>query len=133
MLFHCQDRTEHPVTAWNSLPCWGDAWAEQERVQCHWEIPAWPWHSHTQQISPLKRSQKFWRMLLSEQQQGQEFVMQKTQPWGSGWGRSSATAVPKSCGSSGKEKLQLVPLPPKFPWKQLEWRLNGDLIPKCTP
>lgn len=132
-LGHCQGRTEHSIIAWNSLFCWRDAWAEQDRVQCHWEMPAWPWHSHTQQNSPLKPSQKHWRMLLCDQQRGQEFVVQKTKPWGRGWSRSSARAVPRGVGSSVKEKLQFAPIPLKSPRKSLEWRLNGDLIPKCTP
>lgn len=51
---------------------------------CHWEIPAWPWHNHAQQIYPLKPSQKHWSGLLSDQQKAQKCMMQKTTllgPW----------------------------------------------------
>lgn len=117
-LGHCQDRTEQPGRAWTSLSCWRDEWAEQDRVQSHWEIPAWPWHSLTPQIPPLKPSQKHWGMLLSDQQQGREFVVQKMQPRGRGWSRSS----PRDVAAPGRKSCSLH----QSHWNFLGNSWNGD-------
>lgn len=89
-------------------------------IWCHWEIPAWPWHNHTQQIYPLKPSPRHWRGLLSDQQQIQKCITLKTAlP-----GRSEP---PIRCRAPGRKSHRLSLF--QYPWRSFPGSSGyGDLL-----